>query len=108
MRWISSPDKAFPPFSQSASRGCPVERNPAIVHGTRLAHRTRHTDGGAGKAPCSTRDLLGRGLISIDLDASYTFTRAHGRSGEPFPFPVDPRHPGLRSGRPAHLEGGSR
>ncbi len=35
-----------------------------------------------GFVPCSTRDLLGRGLISIDLDTSYTFTRAHGKSGD--------------------------
>jgi len=50
--------------------------------GTPFALISRQKARRVGKVPCSTRDLLGRGLISIDLDTSYTFTRAHGKSGD--------------------------
>ena len=56
--------------------------------GIALAHLTWQETKGAGEDPCSARGLLGRGLISIDLDASYTSTHAHGESGDPIPSPL--------------------
>ncbi len=52
------------------------------VHGTAIANHTRQIIDKQDNVPCRTCDLLGRGLISEDLDTSFTVSYAHGTGGE--------------------------
>lgn len=52
------------------------------ARGTAIAIPTKQIIGKQDIVPCRTCDLQGRGLISEDLDTSFTVSYAHGTGGE--------------------------